>query len=314
MHLSVILMFFYCIGTAHNLLATNDKDIETGLSTVSLNDSNIIIDGAAANTHNTGNESIVSNVDAIREDDVVNSNEEALKTSLSAKEINTTYVAFIASNIIDPEETNTPQNTVKFIHPNYEDFCSRKDSFDHPSWTCDQQTPDHLAAAGFFYTGATDTVRCFCCDMGLADWEEKDNAWQEHARHVTNCQFLTQKKGAEYIAEEQKGWRKIYTPKSPKYEDVNTRLRTYEIGWCLANTPTPQSLAAAGFFYCGDRDVVRCHYCDGELRDLVAEEDPWHLHAKFFPSCLFLQLTKGHEFINDVTRNVRDERERNKQE
>jgi hypothetical protein len=35
----------------------------------------------------------------------------------------------------------------------------------------------------FIFQGEQDIVRCFCCDLGLAEWDAKDDAWREHARH-----------------------------------------------------------------------------------------------------------------------------------
>ncbi|MDP0590368.1 MAG: baculoviral IAP repeat-containing protein [Candidatus Endonucleobacter bathymodioli] len=423
MNLSVILMFFYCLGIAHNLFAIIENDIEKGLSDLSINAPDIIIYGAAANNYHIENETTASNVGAIGEDYAVNSSEEVLKTSLSAKEViatntnsgsgipystnpipiiinntassvnitcikcgkksehkhiydvskaylhyhitnkkrdcmfddtNKPYAHIIlfneisessdykqylekittivydtlsikdildreqinditpwansvlsrinpaptignneihrnsnptpviantevqenndyspesiidnsqttesnskpqddnlintlpllssndnsepismesaASNLSVLEETNTPQNTVEFINPGYQNACHRRYSFDNPNWTCSQQTPDDLAEAGFFYTGGRDIVRCFCCDLGLAEWDEKDNAWQEHARHSKYCWFLKREKGAEYIAAEQEEWMKVYSPKSPEYDDISTRISSY---------------------------------------------------------------------------------------
>lgn len=57
--------------------------------------------------------------------------------------------------------------------------------------------------------GDNDIVRCFCCDLGLAEWDPKDNPWTEHARHNPKCHFLKNKKGDEYIESIQQDWRKV---------------------------------------------------------------------------------------------------------
>jgi hypothetical protein len=51
----------------------------------------------------------------------------------------------------------------------------------------------------FIFQGEQDIVRCFCCDLGLAEWDAKDNAWREHARHNPKCWFLKSQKGESYI-------------------------------------------------------------------------------------------------------------------
>jgi hypothetical protein len=37
--------------------------------------------------------------------------------------------------------------------------------------------------------GKDDIVRCFCCDLGLAEWDPSDDPWREHARHSHNAGF-----------------------------------------------------------------------------------------------------------------------------
>ncbi|MDP0589276.1 MAG: RING-HC finger protein [Candidatus Endonucleobacter bathymodioli] len=498
MNLSVILMFFYCIGIAHNLFAIIENDIEDGLSNLSINAPDITIDGAANNYH-IGNETTASNVGAIGEDDAVNSNEEVLKISLSAKEVIVTatntssnipsystnpipmiindtafsvhttctkcgktstyehiyaaskaYIYYhtankkrgcmlddtnkpyahiilfssfspssdytqclaqikalvddplsldtivdgkkineiiqwtkslllsidpvptignneahgnstdlhativddgqgshsnsgnskdnnlineatllssggysernkesVASNPIDTEETNIPQNTVECIYPDYVDECRRRNSFDHPNWTCNQQNTADLAAAGFFYTGVEDIVRCFYCSLGLSGWNKDDDVWQEHAQHSADCWFLRQAKNAEYIDKIKKDWEKTYNPKHPQYGDEHDRLISYDLDWYLGMEPTPLMLATAGFFYTGENDTVRCHYCDGALRDWrdwIDGDDVWRLHAKFFPDCKFLILRKGCQFIIDIKNTVRADKEKRKRQ
>ena len=60
----------------------------------------------------------------------------------------------------------------------------------------------------FIFQGEQDIVRCFCCDLGLAEWDAKDNAWREHARHNPKCWFLKSQKGDSYIKDIQFDWKK----------------------------------------------------------------------------------------------------------
>ena len=59
-----------------------------------------------------------------------------------------------------------------------------------------------------YIVGNSDIVRCFCCDIGLAEWDPEDDPWEEHARHSPNCKFLKEKKGEPYINSVQAEWRK----------------------------------------------------------------------------------------------------------
>lgn len=42
--------------------------------------------------------------------------------------------------------------------------------------------PEELAAAGFYYEGPQDKVRCYWCDGALVDWDHGDDVWLEHAK------------------------------------------------------------------------------------------------------------------------------------
>lgn len=63
-----------------------------------------------------------------------------------------------------------------------------------------KQTPEQLSAAGFSYTQKGDRVICFCCGLGLRQWEENDIPWEQHALHGPDCEYLHLLKGPEYIA------------------------------------------------------------------------------------------------------------------
>lgn len=62
------------------------------------------------------------------------------------------------------------------------------------------QHPEEMAAAGFYYTGQGDSVRCPYCDKGLYKWEPIDNPLTEHARFFPQCKFVQQ-----YIHQRQHG-------------------------------------------------------------------------------------------------------------
>lgn len=49
-------------------------------------------------------------------------------------------------------------------------------------------------------------------------------------------------------------------------------------------------------------DVVRCHYCDGGLRQWEPGDDPWTEHARWFPFCKYIVKIKGLAFIEEVAR------------
>ncbi|XP_033740295.1 uncharacterized protein LOC117327437 [Pecten maximus] len=191
------------------------------------------------------------------------------------------------------------------VNPRYKEQVARWQTYSN--WTSSLNI-DHLVKAGFFYTGDDDIVRCFNCDIGLAEWDREDDPWIEHARHIPECSFLKEKKGEEYIGDVQKQWSKIYSPKYPQFIEMFARIETFDSSWSQRDVrQSPEQLATAGFFYTGEVDCVCCHYCDGVLREWEPTDNPWVEHARWFPFCKFLLKIKGIDFIEDAIDNSNSE-------
>ncbi|CAH1731448.1 unnamed protein product [Aphis gossypii] len=83
-------------------------------------------------------------------------------------------------------------------HPEYSTLLSRLKTFDsHPLRSCRDKYS--LAECGFTYTGTGDSVRCFYCGLLLLEWEEDDEAWQQHAMHNPKCVYVLLCKGVKFI-------------------------------------------------------------------------------------------------------------------
>ena len=84
------------------------------------------------------------------------------------------------------------------------------------------------------------------------------------------------------------------TPKNLKYVSEQKRVNSFrDSDWPWPQdqvTQTPEELSIAGFFYLGLSDHVRCYHCGGGLRNWEIDDDPWELHAKFYPQCLFIKI------------------------
>ncbi|XP_060070474.1 uncharacterized protein LOC132550425 [Ylistrum balloti] len=208
--------------------------------------------------------------------------------------------AATTSSLTQDSSTPPPRN------PLYEHEATRRETFN--SWN-GRHDIDSLIEAGLFYTGDQDIVRCFYCDIGLAEWNRDDDPWQEHARHSHECHFLLRVKGQAYVDQEQREWSKVYSPKRPELSDVNERFETYNNWPSDFVVQTPRQLAIAGFFFTGVTDTVRCHYCDGGLREWEPGDIPWVEHAKWFPHCKFVLKIKGLAFIQQCVASRNEIRE-----
>ena len=88
-------------------------------------------------------------------------------------------------------------------------------------------------------------------------------------------------------------------PRNPSMALTSTRIGTFFHGWSPVRA-SPREIASAGFYFLGVRDRVKCWYCDGGLQNWEFEDEPWHEHAKWFPTCPFLLEKKGPEYISGV--------------
>ena len=56
----------------------------------------------------------------------------------------------------------------------------------------------------------------------------------------------------------------------------------------------------AGFYYLGDRDRVKCYYCNGGLQNWEKNDVNSHEHAKWYPLCEYLLRRQGVHFVKSV--------------
>lgn len=169
--------------------------------------------------------------------------------------------------------------------------------------------PQKLAAAGFYFIGP-DYVKCaFCCGT-IHVLLTSDIPMVEHANYYPDCPFVigafTYKGrnagnvpledeavhmpsfvslGSESHTLKDLG---IVTgkPRHPLYATEFQRMETFR-GFPTNCPVSPVALAAAGFFYTGRADCVRCFYCDLGLRMWVDGDDPWDEHIHWNPQCYF---------------------------
>ncbi|NXY85673.1 BIR7B protein, partial [Alcedo cyanopectus] len=180
-------------------------------------------------------------------------------------------------------------------------------------------SPRDLVKAGFFFVGPRDEVQCFCCGGVLKDWEPGDCPLVEHLKFFPSCKFVC---GEDVGNQEMLPHQEIFDsvdgqflsllqgidseetalpsePECPEMVTEDMRLSTFQ-NWPQYTDMCPEQLARAGFFYTGQRDLVRCFHCGGGVRNWSFGDDPWREHAKWYPGCDFLLQSRGREFVSSV--------------
>jgi len=85
----------------------------------------------------------------------------------------------------------------------------------------------------------------------------------------------------------------------PAYSLQSARKNSFSGRQADAVHPVDEYVAL-GFFYAGYADCVRCFYCGVGLKGWKPEDVPAELHARWRPTCQYLRLVKGGEFVDQV--------------
>ncbi|KYN30909.1 Apoptosis inhibitor IAP, partial [Trachymyrmex septentrionalis] len=202
-------------------------------------------------------------------------------------------------------------------------------------WPHSWKKSEEFAAAGFFYTGESDIVKCFECGKELWKWKVDDDPMVDHQRWFAKCRFIRKipcgnvpistdpsaiptsvpegvdecgiyvqtnmpKSSPTHEDQVNFGLKELaLKPRYPVYVNYAARLASYD-KWPKAMSQTKEELATAGFYYTGSGDETLCYYCGGGLMDWDPQDDPWVEHAKWFNQCPYLLVTKGLEFVNNI--------------
>lgn len=126
-----------------------------------------------------------------------------------------------------------------------------------------------LAAAGFYYFGYKDAVRCAFCNIVLRSWIENEDPYDEHLRWAPSCPYL------------------VGISPDIRLKSEYERIKTFET-WPV-HFPNVFSFAAAGFYYTGERDRVRCIFCKIEIEEWDENDNPLDDHRKWAPYCPYLR-------------------------
>ncbi|OCU02368.1 baculoviral IAP repeat-containing protein 1 [Xenopus laevis] len=165
-------------------------------------------------------------------------------------------------------------------------------------------SPCELAAAGFYFTGISNSSQCFCCGLVLCRQSLTTSPMQKHKKCNPSCGFV-QGKDVGNISKYEVRLQPL-EPNGRLEKDAmkseERRLGTFK-GWPVYAAVEPQALAHSGFYFTGRRDTVQCFSCDGCLGNWEENDDPWKEHAKWFPECVFLRSEKSEAEISQYIDN-----------
>ncbi|XP_069179464.1 baculoviral IAP repeat-containing protein 8-like isoform X2 [Procambarus clarkii] len=89
-------------------------------------------------------------------------------------------------------------------------------------------------------------------------------------------------------------------PRYPGLATYKQRLETFDLSWTGCVKQTSHELAESGFFFCGLSDHMRCFFCGNGFRNWEPADDPWTLHAQWYPECTFVNIKKDAQFIKNA--------------
>ncbi|BFZ09502.1 hypothetical protein BsWGS_12541 [Bradybaena similaris] len=92
----------------------------------------------------------------------------------------------------------------------------------------------------------------------------------------------------------------------PLFSSAEARRQTFT-SWSVTHSHRPEDLVAAGFFYAGYADCVRCFYCGLGLKYWRPTDIPAYQHARYRPHCVYNRLYKGPDYIARVQQDLQSE-------
>ena len=88
-------------------------------------------------------------------------------------------------------------------------------------------------------------------------------------------------------------------PVYPQFSSFSSRLNTFK-SFPVNTSQNKYSLSESGFKYTGADDIVECFCCGLILHNWEGDDIPWIEHTRLNPKCMYVLLSKGNQFIENV--------------
>lgn len=223
----------------------------------------------------------------------------------------------------DDNETINRTREIQFISILSNDTLDRARTYTFCNWPSITPSAEEMACAGWWYTNISDRVICIHCDAMFHSWTENDKPYEIHRLKSPRCYYVRMKEETQSnrtttnqvsLPEANTTLTQIPNGQSivgaihANYAQIFNRRDTFK-SWPEKqpkNYPSIDSFVEAGFFYTGDKTVVRCFYCNGALRNWESTDDPKVEHARWFAGCSYIRQFIGENLYQAIQRKNRE--------
>jgi baculoviral IAP repeat-containing protein 2/3 len=210
----------------------------------------------------------------------------------------------------------------KFFNFLSTDTIDKARTYTFSNWPSITPSAQEMALAGWWYTNIADRVMCIHCDTMFHNWSETDSPYEIHRLKSPRCFYVRMKE--EKGTNNNNNQRQLPVPNPTinevpngqtivgavhaEYSLVFRRHQTFQ-NWPeteQSSYPSIESFVEAGFFYTGEKTIVRCFYCNGALRNWQVSDDPKVEHARWFPQCAYIRQFIGENLYQAIQRKNRE--------
>ncbi|CAF4982344.1 unnamed protein product, partial [Rotaria sp. Silwood1] len=184
------------------------------------------------------------------------------------------------------------------------------------NWPLITPTAQDMIIAGWSYTNIADRVICVYCKTLFHKWAKTDRPYEIHRLKSPKCPFvlLTEKNSStsstttNITITTQHNTSAIVDALNSTYSLAYRRYETFQNWPHTKENPLPsvQSFVDAGFFYTGEKTIVKCFYCNGALRNWDNGDDPKVEHCRWYPQCAYIRQYVGEDLYQAIQRKSRE--------
>ncbi|CAF3578311.1 unnamed protein product [Rotaria sordida] len=183
------------------------------------------------------------------------------------------------------------------------------------NWPLITPMAQDMIIAGWAYTNIADRVICIHCNTLFHKWIKTDRPYELHRLKSPQCPFvlLTEKNSSNssttnIIITTEPNTQTIVEAMNTAYSLAYRRNETFH-NWPLTKEnplPSVESFVDAGFFYTGEKTIVKCFYCNGALRNWQNGDDPKVEHCRWYPECAYIRQYVGEDLYQAIQRKNRE--------